>query len=171
MPFHIKGHQDNKKKLEDLTRLELLNVEVDSYAKEFWVEKYDQTTDIQRRYFKYKTPMGMWNISILGTRVVTKLFTCLRESIAGGKAAEYWVLNKERFTNTSFFEVDWEATKQAMESVGLSRRHWVTKFESGFCGTGRMMKIWKQRVIDNCPRCGAANETTTHILRWPAASA
>ena len=58
-----------------------------------------------------------------------------------------------------------------MKSVGLSRRHWVTKFESGFCGTGRMMKIWKQRVIDNCPRCCAANETTTHILTCPAASA
>ena len=171
LPFHIKGHQDGKKKLEDLTRLELLNVEVDLYAKEFWVEKYDQTTDMQRRYFKYRTPMGMWNISVLGTRVVTKLFTCLRESIEGGKAAEYWVLNKKRFTETSYFEVDWEANKQAMESVGLARRHWVTKFESGFCGTGRMMKIWKQRVIDNCPRCGAANETTTHILRCPAASA
>ena len=52
LPFHIKGHQDNKKELEDLTRLELLDVEVDSYAKEFWVEKYDQTTDIQRRYLK-----------------------------------------------------------------------------------------------------------------------
>ena len=66
LPFHIKGHQDGKKKLEDLTRLELLNVEVDLYAKEFWAEKYHQTTDIQRRYYKYKTPMGIWNISVLG---------------------------------------------------------------------------------------------------------
>jgi len=57
-----------------------------------------------------------------------------------------------------------------MGSVDISRRHWVTKFESGFCGTGRMMKIWRQRVIDNCPRCGAANEDTSHILQCTSAS-
>ena len=89
LPFHIKGHQDNKKELEDSTRLKLLDVEVDSYAKEFWVEKYDQTTDVQKQYFKYKTPMGMWKVSVLGTRVVTNLLGCLREIIAGGKEAEY----------------------------------------------------------------------------------
>ena len=58
----------------------------------------------------------------------------------------------------------------AMASVKISRKHWVTKFESGICGTGRMMKIWKQRVIDNYPRRGASNETTAHILRCPCES-
>ena len=171
LPYHIMGHQDNTKDLKDLDRLAVLNVEVDWYAKDFWAEKYAQPIHKQRRNVMYKVPMGMWKVSFLGTRVVNKLSSFLRESIEGGKAAEYWVLNRKRFTNTSFFEVDWEANKAAMASVKLSRRHWVTKFESGICGTGRMMKIWRQRVIDNCPRCGAPNETTTHIIQCPGGSA
>ena len=171
LPFHIKGHQDNKKKLKDLSRLELLNVEVDWMAKDYWAEKYDNDIVTQRKYFKYAMPMGMWKISFMGTRVINKLVPFLRESIEGGKAADYWVINKSRFTKESFFLVDWEANKKAMKSVKLSRRNWVTKFESGFCGTGRMLKIWKQRVIDNCPRCGAPNETTTHILQCTSESA
>ena len=53
----------------------------------------------------------------------------------------------------------------AMKSVCSSKRHWVTKFQAGICRTGRMMKWWNQRVIGNCPRCGAPDETTTHVLR------
>ena len=171
LPFHVKGHQDSKKKLEDLNRLELMNVEVDLYAKDFWAEKYAPALIKQRKYLKYKLPMGMWNVSFMGTRVINNLIPFLRESIEGGKAAEYWVNKRKRFNKDSFFEVDWEASKGAMKSVGIARKHWVTKFESGMCGTGRMMKIWNQRVIDNCPRCGVANEDTTHILKCPSASA
>ena len=116
-------------------------------------------------------PKGMWQISFLGTKVCKNLKPFLRESIEGGKAVEYWISQRKRFNETNFFNVDWEATKEAMESVPVKRRHWVTKFEAGVCGTGRMMKLWKQRIIDNCPRCGAENETTTHILQCPCKSA
>ena len=67
--------------------------------------------------------------------------------------------------------VDWEANQAAMKSVPQSKRQWVTKFESGICGTGRMMKLWKQRVIDNCPRCGVPKETTTHIIKCQSVGA
>ena len=33
------------------------------------------------------------------------------------------------------------------------------------CGSGKMMKIWKQMLVDNYPRCEVANETPTHILK------
>ena len=145
-------------------------MEVDQAAKEFWTEKYNDN-DKKRRYFSYMVPKGMWQISFLGTRVCKNLKSFLRESIEGGKAVEYWITKRKRFNTTNFFRVDWEANKDAMESVSVTRRHWVTKFQSGICGTGRMMKIWKQRVIDNCPRCGSNNETTTHILQCPCKSA
>ena len=80
-------------------------------------------------------------------------------------AVEYWVKNKKRFTYSTFLDVDWNANHIAMKEVSTTRKRWVTKFEAGIYGTGRMMKLWKQRVIDNCPRCGKAKETTTHVLR------
>ena len=168
--IHIKGHQDDKKPYEKLDRMEILNVQADLYAKDYWAKLYSNP-DKERHYFKYSIPKGIWKISFLGTRVCKKIKSFLRESIEGGEAAEYWVLKRKRFSKDGFFEVDWKANKKAMTTVSIGKRHWLTKFESGICGTGRMMKIWKQRVVDNCPRCGAANETTTHILQCPCKSA
>ena len=93
------------------------------------------------------------------------MFEFLRENIKAEDAFNDWVNQKKRFTKSGFLDVDWNANKIAMKSLTNSRRQWVTKFESGICGTGRMMKLWKQRVIDNCPRCGAPNENTTHVLQ------
>ena len=31
------------------------------------------------------------------------------------------------------------------------------------------MKLWKQRIIDTCPRCGMTTETLMHILTCPSA--
>ena len=89
----------------------------------------------------------------------------LRESIEGGKVAEYWICKKKVILEQGYFLVDWEANKLAMKASPVARRYWVTKFESGIYGKGEMMKMWKQRLVNNCPRCGATNETTTHILK------
>ena len=156
--------------IKDLDRLSILNIEYDLYTKDFWIEKYGEDQP-PNRYFQYNIPIGMWKVSFLGTRIVKDLKECLRENIEGGKAAEYWVLNRKRFSPSSFFKVDWESNQKEISSVSLARWHCVTKFESGICGTGRMMKMWKQRVIDNYPRCCAPNETTTHILRCPCDAA
>ena len=61
--------------------------------------------------------------------------------------------------------MDWGANKIEMKASPVARQHWVTKFDYGMCGTGKMIKIWKQRLINNCPVCGAPNETSTHILK------
>ena len=53
----------------------------------------------------------------------------------------------------------------AMNKSKISRRHWVMTFDSGWCGTCSMMKLW-----NTCPRCNAAKETCTHILQCRAMS-
>ena len=37
---HIKGHQDDRIRLEELDRLAQLNVEMDYWPKEYWSERY-----------------------------------------------------------------------------------------------------------------------------------
>ena len=170
IPKHIKGHQDDVKSYENLDRFEVLNVEADFNAKQYWIDKYGDKDKLPP-CMKYKIPKGMWEISLLGVRLCKQLLGSLRESIQVSNAFEYWVERKKRFTNENFGDVDWDANKIAMKSVSNTRRQWVTKFQAGLCGTGRMMKRWKQRVIDNCPRCGAENETTTHVLQCQSESA
>ena len=138
--------------LKNLGRLALLNVEMDYWAKDYWAEQYDS-----RKYFTYEVPKGMWKIAMLGTRVCKHLVAYLRESIEGGKAAEYWVFKRKRFNEEGYFQVDWETNRVAMKSVPIGRRQWVTKFESGMCGTGKMMELWKKRLVNNCPRCVEEN--------------
>ena len=48
----------------------------------------------------------MWKVSILGTRVTNDLMQFMRESIEGGNAAEYWVMDRKRFSKDSFLQVD-----------------------------------------------------------------
>ena len=165
-PRHVKGHQDEWVNMDKLDRLALLNIEVDYWAKDFWAEQVTNHT-----YFNYTIPKGMWKVSMLGYRVCKHLIQYMRESIEGGKVAEYWIYKRNRMTEQGYFQVDWEANKDAMKAVKVSRRHWVSKFESGMCGSGKMMKIWKQRLVDNCPRCNAPCETPSHIIKCPSSSA
>ena len=170
-PFHIEGHQDEKTPLVELDRMAVLNIECDAYAKEYLQERTHNGTISARDVLAYHLPKGMWKVSLHGTRLCTHLVDELRESIEGSRTAEYWIDKKKQMTTAGFFRVDWPAVKNAMKSTTVWRRHWVTKFNSGFCGTGRMMKLWKQRIIDTCPRCGIETETPIHILRCPSARA
>ena len=162
---HVKGHQDDNWKLENLDYWALLNVEMDMLAKDWWAEVKDRD-----QYNSYVVPKGIWKISLLGNRVSKDLQAYLREGIEGARTAEYWIDKRKQFTEESFFDVDWTSVAQAMKGSALHRQHWVTKFESGCCATGKMMHIWKKRLIPNCPRCNAAVEDTTHILRCQSIS-
>ena len=68
VPKYIKGHQDDWLDIEKLDMLVLLNIEVDYWAKEYWEVKVNEY-----RYFSYKTPRGMWKVSMLGYRVCNHL--------------------------------------------------------------------------------------------------
>ena len=82
-PLHIKGHQDRHTNLANLDWLAILNIEVDTYAKDFWTEKFSPSMD-PRPYFHYHIPKGMWKVSFSNTRVVKHLSKYLRKSIEGG---------------------------------------------------------------------------------------
>ena len=166
IPIHIKGHQDDLKMIDELDRWAIINIEMDLRAKNCWHEN-----SRTGRYVKYTVPKGMWKVSILGNRISNHFGEYVRESIEGEAIADYWINDKKRFTEEGYFQVDWDACKMAMRKSKVTRRHWVTKFESGWCATGKMMKKWNYRLVDNCPRCGAPGESTTHILKCRAASA
>ena len=51
-----------------------------------------------------------------------------------------------------------------MRLLKPNRQQGVSKFTSGWCATGKMMHVWKQRLTPSCPRCNTAVEDNTHIL-------
>jgi hypothetical protein len=71
---------------------------------------------------------------------------------------------RRKFGHGTHSDIDWKATGTAMANVPIPRRHWVARHSSGFCGTSKMMFLWKKIATDRCPRCLHAVEDTTHIL-------
>ena len=121
-PRHIEGHQDDLINMTFLDWWEMLNVVMD-----IWWEHCRPTV----LYFHYKIPKGMRKIKLIGNCVVNHLVQYLTESIEGGVIAEYWITKKKKFSDKSFFKVNWKAVKRAMATVTRSCRIWVSKFESG----------------------------------------
>jgi len=58
--------------------------------------------------------------------------------------------------------VNWEACGPAIKNMGLSHGLWMLKHISGMCGMNAMMKLWKKRSSDACPRCGKV-EDAQHV--------
>lgn len=90
---HVKGHQDDKVDMANLDRMTQLNIEMDYWAKGLWAEQYDS-----RAYFNYETHDRMWRNVMLETRVCNHVMLYLWNCIEGGKAAEYWIFKRTRFT-------------------------------------------------------------------------
>jgi hypothetical protein len=157
---HVKGHQDDNHSI-FLDRWALLDIDMDLAAKVHWHRHAEHR---HRPAWKiYGEPWSLW----IGPR---KLCRNLRDQITdfilGTKAKEYWD-SRNCFGQATSADVDWEACGQAMASASTTTRHWIVKHTAGICGSGKMMKVWKQRSSSKCPRCEAPVEDAAHIWRYP----
>jgi hypothetical protein len=129
---------------------------MDSLAKVFWHEAEASTAPLQQRI-----EGELWALWLGDYKVSSDPEQAIIEFVNGRKALQYWT---SKNSDIPLDKVDWEATKRAMQSVKVSRRHWVVQKISGFAATGRMMLRQKERETDACPRCGEP-ENAIHVLR------
>ena len=47
----------------------------------------------------------------------------------------------------------------------MIKRHWVRKYESRMCASGKLMKIREKRLANNCHRCNEPCKIATYILK------
>ena len=74
---------------------------------------------------------------------------------------EYW-RKKKTLSTTMMNTIDWEILTKSAKNY--KRIKWLSKFVTGICGVGYMLKIWKHQAHSSCPRCGQEDETTQHVL-------
>ena len=67
--------------------------------------------------------------------------------------------------------IDWNTQGNATRLCIIQHHHWVSKFVSGWCATGKTMRRRRERVTASFPRCSHKKEDTTHISTCRAASA
>ena len=81
---------------------------------------------------------------------------------------------RQQYNSAQQKQLDWEAMGDAMHSLLLTRKHWVTKHVSGWCSVGKMAKRWKLQMTDKCPRCNQTKDARhvwqcchpTAIIQW-----
>ena len=155
---HIKGCQDDVATA-DLDRWAHLNIECGYRAKYYLLEIIKGYKNIN-----HAMPMGMWATRICGMDVGNNLIDYLRRSISGVNLFEYWVKTKKRIDENQIHKIDWKTQRKAIDCSTLIREEWVSKFTSGWCATGKMIRCWGNRLTAPCPLCNAEVEDTYHIL-------
>jgi hypothetical protein len=107
-----------------------------------------------------------WSFHIGSSKICKEIPETIYDHARGICALRHWE-EKARFGDVGVLSVDWECTGMAMKAAPLTRRHWISKQATGFCGTGKMMQLWKQRSTAECPRCHAPEEDVEHVYRCP----
>ena len=160
-PIHVKGHQDEEKAC--LSEVEILNVRMDQLAKEILaavVASGDNIPDALPIVNPGLTQVDYQDIPICST-----LAKSLRRLISEDRAIEWW-RHKGRFREgVDYKDVDWKVLGMTTLELSFAMRRFVSKWTCHHIGVGRMMEFRKSRTCNECPRCGATEETTLHVLR------
>ena len=154
---HVRGHQDETGR--QLNLLETLNCIMDRKAKQYreYIES-STTYEYSKLHF-----FANWTCTVNENVITENLDTHLREHIYYKQIKHYLTHNKQ-YPPTAVDNIDWIAIGKAAKSITIRKQIWVTKYVSGFCATGSVMK--KRKLWDNhlCPICHQCKETTSHII-------
>ena len=153
---HVRGHQDSKKKFEELTRLEQLNVMCDKYAKE--ANSYIQP--IQSVHLRDEG-LSLWHQD-------QKIYSSFRQNIKQlywNEKAQAILCTKYGWEPATFRSICWDALDRAMHMLSSPIRIRIAKFVTHTLPVGRVMERrggWQQSF---CPRCGKDDETPHHVVK------
>jgi hypothetical protein len=154
---HIKGHQDQRVPLQELTDLEKLNIAMDLQAKNHFPYAYSQP----RHYAIYLEP---WSIWYKDKKISNNIHSTVYNIVHSPTAYTYWS-QKKRISNATIQSVHWDALGQAAKEITLARHTFVIKASVGMCGVGKFLKRWKQSSSSACPRCLAPVEDINHVWK------
>ena len=62
-------------------------------------------------------------------------------------------------------------SKKSQANSPQGKQQWILKHSTGQCGVGRMLQRRKYQEHSLCPRCGAEDKTTMHVIQCQAVDA
>ena len=156
---HIKGHQENRSN--QLTFMEMANVEMDLRAKEFI--KAAKHQQFHPPEFLPECDYGIPIVTIQDEMIHNQLDKTLKQKTAGQDLRQWWI-DKGRFTHRTTQYIDWKLVRTHMSSNSWHRKKFITKWISEQLPVGtRQRKINAQEHSD-CPRCDYQFEDNHHVL-------
>ena len=170
--YWIKSHQDDNNELNELTRSEYLNVIVDSVAKSFNYEcqvrdnQYHQDPLDSIRKCKI-----IWEDQNTYDKIQIRslLGKTLRQLISSQNTKEY-ICYKKKIEPHDFHKVDWDQLQYSVKGTSRNMQIWLSKWITGFMGTGKHLQLIGYQAQNTCPRC-LMPENIDHVLRCQSDSA
>jgi hypothetical protein len=140
---HVRGHQD-KHGLAGLSRLELLNVEMDNAAKRHWAHLCplhdDNPIPSPIHHTIHREAWSLWN----GTQKFSRpnrrnIYAAIKDPVT----TMFWIRH-HRIPPASAPLIDWDSSAAGMKSMTKTSCTWVTKHASEECGVGITLVKWKK---------------------------
>lgn len=136
---HIHGHQDKILSYHQLQRPSQLNIMMDTKAKQI------ATMLIEGELQSYNNTLPFTKCEVFYTdsshhkvKICSKLTQTLRTHITNKEIRKYWAVKKD-LVNKELL-IDWDSRKKGLKQLPKHELQWLTKFNTGFCGVGRMLK-------------------------------
>ena len=165
---HVKGHQDDNINYYQLDRWAQINVLVDTMAKQKLSETIEDNTYQQHRTNHF--PLDLCSISFCSENkmprdLIQSNLTKAIKTAAGRKRVRRHWRKKGKFNNNNEHNIDWTIVHRSHLALDKNKKKWLSKWMTGFCGVGKMMKIYGLQQHTKCPKCQQPNETTTHVMQ------
>ena len=134
---------------------------MDTNTKAFW--------ESQHRVLQGKPPQhpidkAPWSIFIKDQMLTKNVFSEIYDHCTKDKVLAFWARNN-RIGSVTPEDIDWNAIGTAAKGLNDSYHREFVKHATGYFATGRNAKRWNVCNTDQCPRCGAANETAEYIIQ------
>ena len=111
------------------------------------------------------TPEGIIQVDYGDIPITSSLAKTLRFYVARDRILDWWQYKNRFSEGLTMKDIDWTVLKKTSEEQSFEMGRFVSKWTSHHIAVGRMMEFRKARMINECPRCGAEEETTLHVLR------
>ena len=161
---HVHGHMDKHLRRDQLTPLQRVNIRADEFASSALMAAL-MTQTFTKDLFPSK---GV--IVSIGTKRITGSPKAAITHLWGEQAAQELFHRRGIVHMNDFPLVYWEGMDKVMRWFPETFWVWVTKHVSNFNGTNRMLSRFPAtethaKVVNKCPNCGCADESTAHITR------
>lgn len=156
----IEGHQDDNEDFQRLDTWAQRNIQCDSLAKLFW----NHCNRLRIRPPNQILGNEGWTFWFNGSKRSRIHKANLYSELYGDEVCDYWI-DKGQIPLAQIHSIDWKNSGDAIKRLPFSKQMWVSKFSSGHCAVGRMMKKRKEWTHDKCPLCFANDENNEHVLK------
>lgn len=160
---HVKGHQDDKKLLSDLSREALMNYWADHHA-----------TEANRQLIQDGPPPPMIpfpHCPVYLADDTLALYTSLERETLLWRWREYeqhkYLARKFKIPPNSLEDINWFSLRLAINRLTSAQQRFVPKLATDWIPTGKRRSIY-EKTPHPCLKCKHHNETVDHIFQCPA---